>query len=217
VSWRFGDFELDPATRELRRGAETVPLAPKAFRLLALLLERHPAAVSRQDIRDVLWPDTVVADSNLPSLVWGLREAIEDRPPGRLLRTVRGFGYAFSGKVERVGPGAQGREARGRDGPRLVWGDQAYPLGEGVSIVGRDPEAAVFLDAPSVSRRHARLVLQGPRVLLEDLQSKNGTSLNGEPVHGVLELRDGDEIRLGSVQLLFRSRGVGQPTATVPG
>ena len=214
MSWRFGDFELDPATRELRRGGQAVPLAPKALSLLELLLKGHPAAVSREEIRDVLWPDTIVAGSNLPSLVWDLRQAIGDEPRGRYLRTVRGFGYAFSGEVEQTGAGRRGPEAR--DGPRLVWGEQALLLREGASVVGRDPEGAVFLDAPSVSRRHARIVRQGPRVTLEDLQSKNGTLLNGEPVRDVRDLRDGDEIRLGALQMLFRCRGVSQPTATLP-
>jgi pSer/pThr/pTyr-binding forkhead associated (FHA) protein len=49
---------------------------------------------------------------------------------------------------------------------------------------------------------------------LEDLGSKNGTLLNGEPVSGTRDLRDGDAIRLGPVQLLFRSRPFDGSTAT---
>ena len=215
MSWRFGDFELDPATRELRRGGERVPLAPKALRLLELLLERRPAAVSRQEIRDMLWPDTIVADSNLPSLVWDLRQAIGDEPRGRYLRTVRGFGYAFSGDAEWDG-GRIGARGRPRQAPRLVWGDQSFTLEHGNNVVGRGPEAAILLDAPSVSRSHARIVVDGGSAVLEDLRSKNGTWLNGKRVQGVRDLRDGDEIRLGSVQMLFRSLPHGSSTATVP-
>lgn len=215
VSWRFGDFELDPATRELRRGGQAVPLAPKALNLLELLLERHPAAVARSEIRDVLWPDTIVADSNLPSLVWDLRQAIGDEPRGLYLRTVRGFGYAFSGEARWDG-GHAGATTRPRRAPRLVWGDQAFPLEHGENVLGRGPEAAVLLDAPSVSRSHARIVVDGARSVLEDLRSKNGTWLNGDPVRSARELHDGDEIRLGSVQVLFRSLPHGYSTATVP-
>lgn len=99
MSWRFGECELDSETRQLLRAGDAVALTPKAFQLLELLLERHPAAVSREDIRDALWPDTVVSESNLASLVWEVRSAIGDSPRGRFLRTVRGFGYAFSGEV----------------------------------------------------------------------------------------------------------------------
>jgi DNA-binding winged helix-turn-helix (wHTH) protein len=215
VSWRFGKFELDPATRELRRGGQAVPLAPKALQLLELLLERRPTAVSRQEIRDVLWPDTIVADSNLPSLVWDVRQAIDDQPRGRLLRTVRGFGYAFSGEVEDVGaPPSRGGRVRGA--PRLVWGDRAFALEPGENVLGRGPEASVLLDAPSVSRRHARILVRGVRSLLEDLRSKNGIWLNGERVRDPRELHDGDELRLGSVQVLYRSLPHGYSTATAP-
>jgi pSer/pThr/pTyr-binding forkhead associated (FHA) protein len=51
-------------------------------------------------------------------------------------------------------------------------------------------------------------------VTLEDLGSKNGTRLNGERVEGTQELRDGDAIRLGAVQLLFRCVPFEGPTAT---
>ncbi len=103
MTWRFGECGLDSATRELTRAGRPVPLTPKALRLLELLLERHPAAVSREEIRDTLWPDTVVSESNLASLVWEVRSAIGDAPRGRFVRTVRGFGYAFNGEVR---PGA---------------------------------------------------------------------------------------------------------------
>ena len=215
MGWRFGEFELDPATRDLRRGGQAVPLANKAFQLLELLLERHPSAVSRQEIRDVLWPDTIVADSNLPSLVWDLRAAIGDEPRGRYLRTVRGFGYAFSGPVERVGEGER-RPAGRQKTPRLVWGDHAFPLQPGDNVLGRGPDAEVFLDAPSVSRHHARIRLHGRAASLEDLESKNGTWLNGGRVRGPREIHDGDEIRLGTIQLLFRSLPRGHSTVTVP-
>jgi virulence-associated protein VagC len=55
---------------------------------------------------------------------------------------------------------------------------------------------------------------EGKRVILEDLGSKNGTRLNGERVRGTRELRDGDAVRLGDVQLLFRCLAFDESTAT---
>jgi pSer/pThr/pTyr-binding forkhead associated (FHA) protein len=55
-----------------------------------------------------------------------------------------------------------------------------------------------------VSRRHARIVIDGDRATLEDLGSKNGTEARGMKVSGVVDLADGDEIRVGSVVLQFR-------------
>ena len=204
MSWHFGEFKLDRTTRELSRGGTPVPLTPKALRLLELLLERHPAAVSRHEIRDTLWPDTIVSESNLDSLIWELRSAIGDRSRGGMLRTVRGFGYAFSGDVEPLTSGVAALAVPGAQ-LRLVWGDRVLSLTAGENVLGRDKDAAVCLDAASVSRHHARIVVEGPRVTLEDLGSKNGTRLNGERLDGTRELQDGDAIRLGEVQLLFRS------------
>lgn len=211
MSWRFGDCKLDRATRELVRGGQPVPLTPKALRLLELLLERRPRAVSRQEIRDALWPETIVAESNLDSLVWTVRAAIGDQPRGGMLRTVRGFGYAFAGAAEGLPNGAAGAGAE----LRLVWGDRVLPLGAGENLLGRDREAAVCLDAASVSRHHARIVVEGSCATLEDLGSKNGTRLNGERLTDGRELHDGDAIRLGSVQLTFRSLPFDGSTASV--
>ena len=113
MSWRFGECELDRSTRELTRAGQPVPLTPKALQLLELLLEHHPAVVSREQIRDALWPDTIVSESNLASLVWELRSAIGDSPRGRFVRTVRGFGYAFSGDVQPLGAGASAEPVPG--------------------------------------------------------------------------------------------------------
>ena len=88
---------------------------------------------------------------------------------------------------------------------RLVWGDRVLSLTAGENVLGRDKDATVCLDAASVSRHHARILVEGPRATLEDLGSKNGTRLNGERLDGTRELQDGDAIRLGEVQLLFRS------------
>jgi DNA-binding winged helix-turn-helix (wHTH) protein len=210
MSWRFGDCVLDIRTRELTRAGRAVPVTPKALRLLELLLERRPAAVSRQEIRDVLWPDSIVSDSSLDSLVWELRSAVGDEPRGRFLRTVRGFGYAFSGDAA----SPSGTLSPAAATPRLVWGDRTLPLRPGENVLGRDLDAAVCLDSSTVSRHHARVHVDGAHALLEDLGSKNGTRLNDERVRDARELHDGDVIRLGAVQLLFRNLPFEGSTAT---
>lgn len=211
MSWRFENCELDRATRELIREGQPVPLTPKALRLLELLLERRPRAVSRQEIRDVLWPETIVTESSLDSLVWTVRAAIGDQPRGHLLRTVRGFGYAFAGDAEGLPNGTAGAGAE----RRLVWDDRVLPLQAGENLLGRDREAAACLDAASVSRHHARIVVEGSRATLEDLGSKNGTRLNSERLTDARELHDGDVIRLGAVRLIFRSLPFDGSTASV--
>ena len=95
VTTGFGDT-LDEARRELLLRGAAVHLTPKAYELLRLLLERRPAAVSKAEIHDRIWPGTFVSDVNLATLAFEIRTAIGDDPQApRYIRTVRGFGYAF--------------------------------------------------------------------------------------------------------------------------
>jgi Tol biopolymer transport system component/DNA-binding winged helix-turn-helix (wHTH) protein len=100
MSLTFGGFQLDQERRQLLRSGTPVPLEPKAYELLCLLVERRPRALSRAQIRDAVWPETFISESTLGVVVNGLRQALEDdaKEP-RFIRTVRGFGYAFCGDV----------------------------------------------------------------------------------------------------------------------
>ncbi|MBK5259249.1 MAG: winged helix-turn-helix domain-containing protein [Thermoanaerobaculia bacterium] len=98
----FGEFTLDEDRREVLRGEDPVRLAPKAFRLLQLLASRYPRTVSKAEIFDIVWPDTFVAESNLPIVVKDLRLALGDdaRQP-HIVRTVFAHGYALATAVIR--------------------------------------------------------------------------------------------------------------------
>jgi pSer/pThr/pTyr-binding forkhead associated (FHA) protein len=86
----------------------------------------------------------------------------------------------------------------------LVWELRQVPLAEGSHVIGRGTDASVWIDAPGVSRHHARIVINGGEATIEDLDSKNGTYVAGEPVTVPRRLDDGDQIRLGSVVVRFR-------------
>src|SRR5512135_1022146 len=97
---RFADCVLDPEARELRRPGGPVPLSPRAFQLLALLLDRRPRPVSQQELRDALWPDTNVGYTSLAQAVAEVRRAIGDAGGAdRGIRTVPRVGYAFAAPV----------------------------------------------------------------------------------------------------------------------
>jgi len=201
---RFGDFILDADRRQLLRGSELVQLPPKALQLLEMLIERNPKAVSQKELYDLLWPDTFVEKSNLHNLVYQLREALDDQDHA-IIRTVYGFGFSFGPDVNRDVP---------QDRPplwQLVIGDREFDLREGENIVGRESDAGIRIDSSSISRRHARIILSGDHITLEDLGSKNGTSLRGKLIHTIHPLSDGDRIVFGTVAAMVRAL---RPTAS---
>jgi eukaryotic-like serine/threonine-protein kinase len=98
---RFGSFELDPAQRQLRRDGSEMHVTPKAFDLLALLIDAAPRVVRKSELHERLWPTTFVADATLAGLVKELRRALDDRDPERpVIRTAHRVGYAFCAPLE---------------------------------------------------------------------------------------------------------------------
>ena len=86
--------------------------------------------------------------------------------------------------------------------PRLVISGAAHELTGNVITIGRAPDNMIVIDDPSVSGRHAQLRLAGEVYRLKDLESTNGTRINGIPVTETA-LRFGDRIRFGAVDALF--------------
>ncbi len=213
----FGDFVFDPGARSLARAGRAVALSPKAFELLLALLDARPRALSRAELHDRLWPATFESHYSLPRVVAETRRALGDRrQPARFLRTVHGFGYSFCGDAQALaGPVAPPPATESRFG--VVWQSRTVPLVSGESLIGRDPECAVRIDLPLISRRHACIRIVGGVATIEDLGSKNGTSLGGRRVSRPANLDDGAEIVVGSEVLVFRDSGPEGSTRTGPG
>jgi DNA-binding winged helix-turn-helix (wHTH) protein len=196
VRVRFNDFLLDTDRRELFHGEARVPLRPKALQLLEMLVERRPKAVSQDELHDRVWPDTFVNKNALHKLMYQLREALGDHEQ-TVIRTVYGFGFSFAATAVVDTPGPSSARCQ------IVVGDSEFDLREGENVVGRERDAAVRIEAASISRRHARITVSGEQATLEDLQSKNGTWLRGRRIHKG-ELTDGDAILFGTVAAAFR-------------
>jgi len=213
VKIRFDPFTLDLDTRQLTRGAREIRLSPKALELLRVLVAERPKVLSKDALQEQLWPGTFVVEANLSNLVAELRRALRDRRgAARFIRTAHGFGYAFCAEAQTL-PESGGRD-RGRPRCWIEWGTRRFPLVEGIHTVGRDPDVEVRLDAATVSRRHARIIVTTEGIGLEDLGSKNGTFLADERLTSPAALADGDEIRFGSVQVSFHARGLVSSTET---
>ena len=209
----FGEFVLDSDRWQLLRHQEAVHLSRKAFDALGILLERRPRAVTKEELHARLWPGTFVSDANLSVVIAEVRRALGDDPQSpRFIRTVHRIGYAFT-----AGADAPGVESAGQRAPDawLLWNDRVLPLSSGEQVIGRDPGCAIWLDGTGVSRRHARIHVKNDTATIEDLGSKNGTSVNGVPLTSVRRLADGDRVTLGQVDLEFRTKSSTRETKTV--
>jgi len=195
---RFDDFILDTDRRELLRNDQPLNVSGKALQLLQILIENRPKAVAQQVLYDQIWPETFVEKTALHNLVYQLRETLEDREHA-IIRTAYGFGFSFAATAVDALPSV----------PKVLWqvviGDHEFDLQHGENIVGRERDAAIRLDAPSISRHHARIIVSGDQATVEDLGSKNGTSVRGKRVRGVHPLADGDAILFGMVAAKVRA------------
>ena len=105
--YRFGTFEADAGTGELRRRGMMVRLNGQPFQLLLLLLERQGELLTREEISEALWPDGTVVDfeHGVNSAVNRIREALGDSAGSpRYVQTLARRGYRFVAPVERIDP-----------------------------------------------------------------------------------------------------------------
>ena len=214
MTYRFGPFALDTDARQLTRDGEEIHLSPKAFDLLTLLVANRARVLSKTELQARLWPSTFVEETNLATLVAEIRRALRDSPRhARFVRTVHRVGYRFIADTsEPMGPAPSGTVFRRF---LLLAAGRQFALREGRNVIGRGGDAAVRLDAAGVSRHHAAIVVSGDEAWLEDLGSKNGTLVCGQPATQPRRLADGDDIMLGGVVLTFQATPATAPTATL--
>ena len=189
VVFRFGDFTFDCGSRLLLRGGVAQHLSPKAQQLLRRLLLNRPRAVSRKELYDELWPSTFVCETNLTTVVSELRRVLGDDS----IRTVHGYGYAFAGEVSTPG------RARPLPVAMLLCEQERHLLYDGENRVGRSQSCQIVLTGATVSRHHAVIHIQGGEITIEDLNSRNGTYVNGQRItHAAVRYQE--PIAFGAVQ-----------------
>jgi DNA-binding winged helix-turn-helix (wHTH) protein len=149
MRYRFADFMLSPQRRLLVREGREVPLIPRYFDLLLLLIERRHVAVQRREIFDRVWAGVTVSESALSQAVRTLRRTLDDDPrEPRFIRTVsrHGYQFVFPGVIEEAD-------------------DASWPVGGEISRA--DPAATVGLGidadlaAPRWTRAAAGAALTG--------------------------------------------------------
>ncbi|HUK23187.1 MAG TPA: winged helix-turn-helix domain-containing protein [Terriglobales bacterium] len=100
--YEFGPFRVDPEKEVLLRGCEPVPLTPKTFQILLVLIRHSTEVVTKDDLMKAVWPDTFVEEANLSRNIFLLRKALGDNPQERFILTVPGRGYRLAENVHLV-------------------------------------------------------------------------------------------------------------------
>lgn len=260
---RFGEFELDEGTFELRRGGAALAVQPKVLDLIVYLARHRDRVVTKDELLRELWSGVAVSEASLSQAVSAARRALGDSSTEpAVLRTVRGKGFRFVAAAEPVASisltetlldterQTQARAALGSlfsipvpesevpstdvDSSRggamnatfphlfvILRADAPRDLGAAVSLVGvravhigrgterrvthapdgKAGQVLLTLPGDALSRRHARLVLDGERWTVEDLGSSNGTWLDGKRVQGRQALAMGDVLEVGHTLL----------------
>src|SRR5580692_5806204 len=103
--YEFGPYRVDPHQRLLLRDNQPVPLQPKAFETLLVLVKNTETVVLKDDLMKTVWPDTFVEESNLTQNIFVLRKALgETASDRRYIVTMSGRGYRFAEEVRTVSP-----------------------------------------------------------------------------------------------------------------
>ena len=103
--YSFGPFRLDPAQRLLFAGTRSIPLQPKAFETLLVLVRNSERVVMKDELLSAVWPDTFVEESNLTQNIFVLRKALKEGDPNRrYIVTIPGRGYQFNHPLSTAAP-----------------------------------------------------------------------------------------------------------------
>jgi DNA-binding winged helix-turn-helix (wHTH) protein/TolB-like protein/Tfp pilus assembly protein PilF len=106
--YEFGPFRLDPAQQLLTEGKQKVPLTPKAFQTLLVLVENHGRVLGKDELLTKVWPDVFVEEATLAQNVFTLRKQLgDDRETALYIETVPKRGYRFVANVLQIDPAAE--------------------------------------------------------------------------------------------------------------
>lgn len=100
--YEFGPFRVDAEKEILLRAGEPVPLTPKSFQILLVLVRHQQQVVTKDDLMKTVWPDTFVEEANLSRNIFMLRKALGDSAQDRYIVTVPGRGYRLAENVQLV-------------------------------------------------------------------------------------------------------------------
>jgi TolB-like protein/DNA-binding winged helix-turn-helix (wHTH) protein/Tfp pilus assembly protein PilF len=127
-SYEFGDFRLEPSERQLLRNGSVVPLTPKAFETLLLLVRKGGRLVEKEELLKEIWSEAFVEEANLARNIWMLRKALgDDNGKHRYIETVPKRGYRFIAEVTEKSNDTVGLLVQRRVRTRIVTEEEDTP------------------------------------------------------------------------------------------
>lgn len=153
VSYRCGDFHLDPANRKFTRSGADIPLEPRTLAVLVQLVSRAGALVTRNEILDAVWGHRHVTRSALNrSIALARRAFSDDAEEPKYIQTVHGAGYRYIGPLERLEPALSGQT------PRFVVASSTRLPARIEPLIGREHDLVTLAD---LFRSHRAVTVVG--------------------------------------------------------
>lgn len=206
AAFRCGDWLVEPELTRISCQGKCVNLEGKVMDVLVVLARYAPRMVSRIVLIDAVWDGGCVTDNTLTQSISQLRRAFDDDAKNpEYIETIHRKGYRLLKPISSATTPPEWTGAHNQSAQRwLIVGNRRVSLNDGANLIGRSPQAAVPIDSLCVSRHHARIIVNRNSAVLEDLESKNGTHLNGRRIVSASVLEDGDEILLGDHSAVLR-------------
>ena len=150
---RFGEFDFDRNTVELRKSGQPIPMEPQVFSVLGYLIQHRDRVVPKTELLDGVWGDRFVSESALSSRIKSARRAVgDDGRRQEVIRTAHGRGFRFVAPIDEAGPAESAPITGGDLSTGLI------PVA-GRPLVGRDDELATL---PDRVRRYRLVTVVGP-------------------------------------------------------
>jgi TolB-like protein/DNA-binding winged helix-turn-helix (wHTH) protein/Tfp pilus assembly protein PilF len=219
--FRFGIFEVDLRSGELHRKGVKIKLQEQPFQVLSALLERPGELVTREEIRENLWPDGTFVDfdHSLNTAIMRLREALNDSADNpRFVETLGRRGYRFIAPVQSLGDDSSGREPTGVIPVPQIGSSKLEPLhwklAAGILGVVIGMALAIFVAWRAGRRDHPTTTIRSIAVL--PLENLSGDATQDYFADGMTDELITDLGQLGELRVISRTsimqyKGVHKP------
>lgn len=186
MRYLFGDYVLDPARREFRRGDREVHIEPQVFDLLLHLIRNHERVVSRDELLSAVWHGRVVSESTLDSRINAARRAVGDSGRRqRFIRTVARRGLRFVGSVELQPSAPESLAAQAGTSPAGGGTPAGGPPKHGAEVRRDREPSTVFLAAGPVNEAAADATLSEYREVVSGFIGAHGGQVLEDRAAGI--------------------------------